>query len=121
MKKRSRASAWTCSSLYAQKTCYSELKGDTLVIGNECIERKFIWNDGNLVTYSLSDKANRKTTFTVKQAPDFFISKDTREASKGACRVEKVAVTDILYRGCREDDSYILFGNIGYTTDLSYI
>ncbi len=58
--------ATTLSSLYAQKTCYSELKGDTLVIGNECIERKFIWNDGNLVTYSLSDKANRKTTFTVK-------------------------------------------------------
>lgn len=89
------ALACTLSSLYAQKTCYSELKGDTLVIGNECIERKFIWNDGNLVTYSLSDKANRKTTFTVKQAPDFFISKDTREASKGACRVEKVAATDI--------------------------
>ena len=50
------ALACTLSSLYAQKTCYSELKGDTLVIGNECIERKFIWNDGNLVTYSLSDK-----------------------------------------------------------------
>lgn len=89
------ALACTLSSLYAQKTCYSELKGDTLVIGNECIERKFIWNDGNLVTYSLSDKANRQTTFTVKQAPDFFISEDTREASKGVCRVEKVAATDI--------------------------
>lgn len=89
------ALACTLSSLYAQKTCYSELKGDTLVIGNECVERKFIWNDGNLVTYSLSDKVSRKTTFTVKQAPDFFISKDTREASKGACRVEKVAATDI--------------------------
>ena len=61
------ALACTLSSLYAQKTCYSELKGDTLVIGNECIERKFIWNDGNLVTYSLSDKANRKTTFTVSR------------------------------------------------------
>ena len=28
------ALACTLSSLYAQKTCYSELKGDTLVIGN---------------------------------------------------------------------------------------
>ena len=27
------ALACTLSSLYAQKTCYSELKGDTLVIG----------------------------------------------------------------------------------------
>ena len=43
------ALACTLSSLYAQKTCYSELKGDTLVIGNECIERKFIWNDGKLI------------------------------------------------------------------------
>lgn len=63
--------ASTIYSLYARETCYSELKGDTLAIGNECIERKFIWNDGNLITYSLSDKVNRKTTFTVKQAPDF--------------------------------------------------
>ena len=89
------ALACTLSSLYAQKTCYSELKGDTLVIGNECIERKFIWNGGNLITYSLSDKVSRKTTFTVKQTPDFFISKDTREASNGTCRVEKVVATDI--------------------------
>ena len=89
------ALACTLSSLYAQKTCYSELKGDTLVIGNECIERKFIWNGGNLITYSLSDKVSRKTTFTVKQTPDFFISKDTREASNGTCRVEKVDPTEI--------------------------
>ena len=89
------ALACTLSSLYAQKTCYSELKGDTLVIGNECIERKFIWNGGNLVTYSLSDKVNRKTTFTVKQIPDFFISKDILEASNGTFQVEKVVATDI--------------------------
>ena len=40
----------------AQETCYSTLKGDTLVIGNTLIERKFVWNGGNLMTYSLSDK-----------------------------------------------------------------
>ena len=102
------ALACTLSSLYAQKTCYSELKGDTLVIGNECIERKFIWNGGNLVTYSLSDKVNRKTTFTVKQIPDFFISKDTREASNGTCRVEKVAATDIRPAYLRTTVAYSL-------------
>ena len=87
--------ASTIYSLYAWETCYSELKGDTLAIGNECIERKFIWNDGNLITYSLSDKVNRKTTFTVKQAPDFFISRDIQKVSNGAYCVEKVAATDI--------------------------
>ena len=45
---------------YAQSSCYSELKGDTLTIGNRLVERKFVWNGGNLMTYSLCDKVNGK-------------------------------------------------------------
>ena len=81
--------------LYAQRTCYSKLQGDTLVIGNECIERKFAWNEGNLITHSLSDKINQKITFTIKQTADFFISKDVTVAPKGACLVEEVMATDV--------------------------
>ena len=39
-------------SAFAQKTYYCQQEGDTLIIGNDQIERKFIWNGGNLMTYS---------------------------------------------------------------------
>ena len=45
-------------SVSAGNSCYSKWTGDTLIIGNNRIERKFIWNGGNLITYSLSDKCN---------------------------------------------------------------
>lgn len=80
---------------YAQKTSYGKLVGDTLTIGNSLIERKFVWNGGNLMTYSLSDKANGKTTVSASLTPDFFISKDEKVGTGGHCKVEKVAATDI--------------------------
>lgn len=79
----------------AQETCYSTLKGDTLVIGNTLIERKFVWNGGNLMTYSLSDKKNGKTNMAASLTPDFFISKDVKAGTDGTCRVEKIVATDI--------------------------
>lgn len=42
--------------MMATGTCYSRLQDDTLVIGNQCIERRFIWNNGLLKTYSLENK-----------------------------------------------------------------
>lgn len=80
---------------FAQSFCYSELKGDTLTIGNRLIERKFVWNGGNLMTYSLCDKANGNTNLSVSLTPDFFISKDVRSGTNGTCQVEKVMATDI--------------------------
>lgn len=80
---------------YAQKTSYGKLEGDTLTIGNSLIERKFVWNGGNLMTYSLSDKTNGKTTVSASLAPDFFISKDEKVGTNGHCKVEKVAASDI--------------------------
>lgn len=78
----------------AQETCYSKLVGDTLIIGNKFIERKFIWNGGNLMTYNLSDKTMRKTTFSASLSPDFFITKDGAP-SNGAFKVEALAANDI--------------------------
>lgn len=52
------------ASVSAGNSCYSKWTGDTLIIGNNRIERKFIWNGGNLITYSLSDKCNGKTVLS---------------------------------------------------------
>ena len=38
--------------------CYGRLQNDTLTIGNNRIERKFLWNKGNIITYSLKNKDN---------------------------------------------------------------
>ena len=68
---------------YAQSSCYSELKGDTLTIGNRLVERKFVWNGGNLMTYSLCDKVNGKTNLTASLMPDFVILKDAKSGMDG--------------------------------------
>lgn len=82
-------------SVSAGNSCYSKWTGDTLIIGNNRIERKFIWNGGNLITYSLSDKCNGKTVLSASATPDFFISKGDKTGLGGDCRVEDIAATDI--------------------------
>ena len=54
---------------------YASLDGDTLVIGNSLIERKFVWNGGNLMTYSLTDKKTGVTHYSADLRPDFSVVK----------------------------------------------
>ena len=61
---------------YSQSGYYSRLADDTLVIGNDFIERKFLWNKGNLITYSLTDKSAGHSWINKIKSPDFRISKD---------------------------------------------
>ena len=51
--------------------CFSKLEGDTLTIGNSLTERKFVWNGGNLMTASVTDKSAGRTYRTADLAPDF--------------------------------------------------
>ena len=62
--------------LYAngQAKFYSYLNKDTLAIGNKWIERKFLWNKGNLITYSLTDKIAGQTWLNRLHSPDFNIN-----------------------------------------------
>lgn len=73
-------------SCSAQDGCYSRLDQDTLTIGNQFIERKFIWNKGNVITYSLSDKKGRKVWFNKLRNPDFYIQATT-ETQNGQYKV----------------------------------
>ncbi|SER97127.1 alpha-galactosidase [Pedobacter rhizosphaerae] len=63
-------------SCLAQDECYSRLDKDTLTIGNQYIERKFIWNKGNIITYSLSDKKGKRVWFNRNKKPDFSVPAD---------------------------------------------
>lgn len=83
------------ASAFAQKTCYCQQNGDTLIIGNDLIERKFIWNGGNLMTYSLSNKTSGKIELATSPLPDFLISKTEKKGTGGLCRTEAVTATYI--------------------------
>lgn len=79
---------------YSQNGCYSRLENDTLTIGNALIERKFLWNNGNLITYSLTDKTSGQCWLNRAKAPDFRISKDTN-TSNPSYSSEKIKETAI--------------------------
>lgn len=61
-------------SARGQRSAYSRLVKDTLVIGNTQIERKFLWNKGNLMTYSLTDKSSAYTWINRLKVPDFYLT-----------------------------------------------
>ena len=58
----------------AHEGYYSRLENDTLYIGNDLIERRFLWNNGNLITHSLSDKSSGHVWFNQLRSPDMNIS-----------------------------------------------
>ena len=55
---------------------YAFLEGDTLRIGNSLIERTFVWNEGHLMTVSLTDKKAGYTLQSEILHPDFSIGRN---------------------------------------------
>jgi alpha-galactosidase len=81
-------------SAEGQTRCYSHLVKDTLVVGNQLIERKFIWNNGNLITHSLTDKSSKQVWLNRSKIPDFHIAKDTN-VSNGSYVSKEIKETAI--------------------------
>ncbi len=80
---------------FSRGSCYSELKNDTLVIGNNLIERKFSWNSGNLISHSLTDKIANHTWINKSDKPDFIITKDLPAAVNSSYNTRQVKETVI--------------------------
>lgn len=74
-------------SVFSQANCYASLKNDTLTLGNDLIERKYIWNNGNLITYSLTDKSNNQHWQNLLKNPDFSITKNKEESKNASFKV----------------------------------
>ncbi|MDD4114879.1 MAG: alpha-galactosidase [Massilibacteroides sp.] len=72
------------------KSCYAIFDADTLKIGNTLIERKFLWNAGNLQTYSITDKTNNQIWYNQNNIADFFVPKETEAATNGKWSVRDV-------------------------------
>ena len=64
---------------------YSILKDDTLYMGNNLIERVYLWNNGNLITVRITDKLSGKTFESDFKKPDFVIN--SAEATDGSLQV----------------------------------
>ncbi|MCM1177231.1 MAG: FAD-dependent oxidoreductase [Bacteroides sp.] len=62
---------------------YSRLEGDTLVVGNRMIERKFVWNGGNLMTYSIENRQTGSVRKMASLKPDFSIAKGIQPGLSG--------------------------------------
>lgn len=81
-------------SAHSQSNYYSRLEKDTLVVGNKWIERKFLWNKGNLITYSLTDKSTKQIWFNRLKTPDFQLTKDV-VSSTGTYASKQIKETTI--------------------------
>lgn len=81
-------------SAFPQEGCYSRLRNDTLTIGNSRIERRFVWNGGNLMTHSLTDFSSGQVWTSRSLAPDFKVTGDARSTG-GRCSTKRIAETDI--------------------------
>ena len=82
------------TSAFPQEGCYSRLQNDTLTIGNSRIERRFVWNGGNLMTQSLTDFSSGQVWTSRSLTPDFKVAGDTRSTG-GRCSTKRIAETDI--------------------------
>lgn len=71
-------------NIHSSNTLYSIIDNDTLKIGNSVIERKYLWNNGQLITHSITDKINNFSWTNKSKTPDFIIhgiNSPSRDAS----------------------------------------
>lgn len=85
------------SPLFAQgiKTCRAELKNDTLVVENQLIARKFLWNGGNIITSSLTDKKTGQEWKMIGNKPDLSFPNQAEKAENGNFTAKIVAETAV--------------------------
>lgn len=82
------AASAACFSRADEKRGYAHLKADTFCIGNDRIERKFLWNGGNLITLTLTDKINNQVWENQAKTADFYVPQQKQEATKGSWSVQ---------------------------------
>ena len=75
-------SCLSASAIVRAGECYAFLEGDTLRIGNSRIERKALWNNGHIITLSVTDKSSGKTIVSAGKNPDFNVNREKPSGGK---------------------------------------
>ncbi len=70
--------------------CYARLANDTLIVGNQVIERQYLWNKGNLITVGFRDKRREQPLSFDSKDPDFYLPGEPVESDRGILRLERV-------------------------------
>ena len=98
------------TSVFAQniKTCRAELRNDTLVIENQLISRKFLWNGGNLISRSLTDVKAGKTWKMNGNKPDLSFPNQTEKAENANYSSKIFAETAVTPEHLEATISYFL-------------
>jgi alpha-galactosidase len=86
-----------CAHAQRIETCRAVLKNDTLVIENELIARRYSWNNGNLITRSLTDKKNEKEWKMTGNKPDLSLPGQTDKAQQATFSANVIPQTVVAY------------------------
>lgn len=105
--------AFATLSLYGQqaesvKGCYALRSGDTLRIGNDLIERIFLWKGGNVATFSIENKASKDIWHSKPVSSDFYVPDLTYVAKNGTFEVRRVASDGVTVEHLEAEVTFLL-------------
>jgi len=75
--------------------CFAVLENNVLTIGNSLISRNFKWNNGNIITSSLTDKVSGKVWKMNSNIPDLSLPGQAENAQNASCQTKIVSETAI--------------------------
>lgn len=90
------------------ETCRAILKNDTLLIENQLIARTYLWNNGNLISRSLSDKAQGKTWQMNGNKPDLMFPGQSEKAENARFEAKVVSKTAVAPEFLSAEITYFL-------------
>ena len=73
---------------YEKYGCYVKYIGDSLVIGNQCIERTYMWNNGHLISRQLRDKGTGMVFSFQDTIPDLYLPGETFYSDSGIIEIQ---------------------------------
>ena len=79
-------------------SCYAKIENDTLYLGNDFIERKYIWNDGNLIHFSIENKRSHQVFKLTNSEPDNPLNIEDVGFSRGQFSSEIIPGNDVVFK-----------------------
>lgn len=79
-------------------SCYAKIENDTLCMGNDFIERKYLWNEGNLISLSIENKLLNQVFQLKNSEPDNPLNIEGLSFSGGQFFSEVIPGDDVVYR-----------------------
>jgi len=71
--------------------CSARFEGDTLVLENSCIARRFLWNDGNIQTLSVENKISKHVWSSKASTPDISLPGADTKSAEGTFSIREVS------------------------------